>query len=234
MSLCGLEESRKHSERVCREGDLRSSRAPAHSTRRGRVTRNASSWASHHVNSRWKFALCKWPANGSAAAPPPRLRSAEHDEVSRVALMPRSFSSAHGLRTRKPCGLPPCSRLRAHPGARAAHRCAQHRAVRRQPAQGAHFPSLLAPPCVVRDVERAGPHVVEVDELMRLADHVQDDVHRPPRVGPLQLRADLQRRRGRKFWIFEQNFFYGRVPVPERGSRSFPTLRCWGGLGGWN
>ena len=128
MWLCGLEVSRKHSERVCREADLRSSQAPAHSTRRGRVTRNASSWAPHHVNSRRKFALCKWPANGSAAAPPPRLRSAEHDEVSRVALMPRSFSSAHGLRTRKPCGLPPCSRLRSHPGACAAHRCAQHRA----------------------------------------------------------------------------------------------------------
>ena len=71
----------------------------------------------------------------SAPAWPAEDRAAAHLQMASLALSAQRtllsaaqaddrYLLANSLKVRGPCGLPPCSRLRSHPGARAAHRCA--------------------------------------------------------------------------------------------------------------
>ena len=71
----------------------------------------------------------------SAPAWPASDRAAAHLQMASLALSAQRtllsaaqaddrYLLANSLKVRGPCGLTPCSRLRSHPGARAAHRCA--------------------------------------------------------------------------------------------------------------
>lgn len=75
---------------------------------------------------------------------------------------------------------------------------------------------------VVRQLELP-PHArLELDDLRQVDRALKDDVHRPPRVGPLHLPQDDRRLLKKR--IFEPQNEMARVPGPGRETRSFPGL----------